>query len=56
MELLKVAILNEVKVRPYCLAAEHLGQGDIQALLLHLADEEAKHPETLATIRGTGCG
>ncbi|MGI6469097.1 MAG: ferritin family protein [Syntrophomonadaceae bacterium] len=51
LELLKVAILNEVEGETfYRLAAEHLGQGDIQALLLHLADEEAKHQETLRKL------
>lgn len=51
LELLKVAILNEVEGETfYRLAAEHLGSGEIQTLLLHLADEEVKHQETLRKL------
>lgn len=51
LEILKVAILNEVEGETfYRLAAEHLGSGEIQALLLHLADEEVKHQETLRKL------
>jgi len=51
LELLKVAILNEVEGETfYRLAAEHLGQGEIRTLLLYLADEEAKHQETLRKL------
>jgi rubrerythrin len=51
LELLKAGILNEVEGETfYRLAAEHLGSGEIQSLLLHLADEEVKHQETLRKL------
>lgn len=51
LELLKVAILNEVEGETfYRLAAEHLSEGEIRTLLMHLADEEVKHQETMRKL------
>ena len=51
LQLLQVAILNEVEGETfYRLAAEHLGSEEIRTLLLHLADEEVKHQQSLRKL------